>query len=523
MITKMITQTINLHEVNVFTEFFLGVSILYLIIHCLLVSVDDKNGFPLLQASLINLSTLTILMSCSLLWNDSLTTLCYISFSNSVVNDYLGFISKFIIGISSAISLTLIKHYLTTQKINSFEYVLIILFAVLGLFLLCSSNDFITAYLAIELQSLSFYVLSAFKKKSSHSVESGLKYFILGSFSSGLFLFGASLIYGSLGTLNFIEIQNMHVFQNVYGQAEWINSKGLYNLNYQLLLDTSCFAAVGLIFVLVSLFFKLALAPFHLWAPDIYENSPNSSAFFFAVVPKISIFVILIRISYHVLLSDLIWSETIISSIGVISVLVGSLGGLEQRKFKSLLAYSSISHTGYMLIAFVSESFEGFQMLFCYLIIYTGSGLCIWSVFMLLRLKKINNGKQNKDLTDFVLLKKSNKTLAAVLTVALFSIAGIPPMIGFLAKLNIFLVAVSKGLYFISFVSIMFSVFSTFYYLRVIKILYFEPRVVGKLYYPIITQNIGVIVVLNYFFLFTFINPSLLYLLTHKMSLLFTL
>jgi NADH-quinone oxidoreductase subunit N len=309
----------------------------------------------------------------------------------------------------------------------------------------------------------------------------------------------------------------------VYGQAEFINSKDSCNLNYQLLLDTSCFAAVGLIFILVSLFFKLALAPFHLWAPDIYENSPNSSAFFFAVVPKISIFVILIRISYHVLLSDLIWSETIISSIGVLSVLVGSLGGLEQRKFKSLLAYSSISHTGYMLIAFVSESFEGFQMLFCYLIIYTGSGLCIWSVFMLLRLKKINNGKQNKDLTDFVLLKKSNKTLTVILTVALFSIAGIPPMIGFLAKLNIFLVAVSKGLYFISFLSIMFSVFSTFYYLRVIKILYFEPRVVGKLYYPIITKNVGVIVVLNYFFLFTFINPSILYLVTHKMSLLFTL
>lgn len=526
----MTIGTIKLNEMNVFPEFFLGISILYLIIHCLFVFITNKNNFPLLQASLINLAVLTIFMSCCLLWNDCLISLRYVSFSNTIVNDYLSFSSKLIIGTASLVCLLLIKQYLIDQKINSFEYVIILLFAILGLFLLCSSNDLITTYLAMELQSLSFYILTAFKKSSSYSVESGLKYFILGSFSSGLFLFGASLIYGALGTVNFTEFKDLHLFS--------VNSNGfkatitdlkeinivfsiLPSINYLVLLETGNFLIIGLLFVFVSLFFKLALAPFHLWSPDIYENSPTSSALFFAIVPKISIFVVILRFSYSVLFTDLFWSKGIISLVAVLSVVVGSLGGLEQRKFKSLLAYSSISHMGYLLISFISESFEGFQMLFCYLIVYIGSGLCIWSIFMFLKLKKTNERKQNRDLADFVLLKKSNKMLAIILTTALFSIAGIPPMVGFLAKLNIFFVVLKKSMYFVAFFSIMFSVISTFFYLRIVKILFFEPCLVGKLYFPITSRKVVVVVILFYFFLFSFINPSMLYLVTHKMSLLF--
>jgi NADH-quinone oxidoreductase subunit N len=385
-------------------------------------------------------------------------------------------------------------------------------------------------YLAIELQSLSFYILTAYNKDSPYSVESGIKYFILGSFSSGLFLFGASLIYGALGTVNFTEIKDLHIFHASGNEFRSIttdtNDIGtvfniLTSFDYRVLLETGNFLIVGLLFVFVSLFFKLALAPFHLWSPDIYEHSPTSSVFFFATVPKISIFVVTLRFSSCVLFTDLSWSTSVVSIVAVLSVVVGSLGGLEQRQIKSLLAYSSISHMGYVLISFISESFEGFQMLFCYLIVYIGSGVCIWSVFMLLRLKKTDKIKQNKDLGDFALLKKSNKMLSIILMTALFSIAGIPPMIGFLAKLNIFFVAVKKSMYFIAFFSIMFSVVSTFFYLRIVKILFFEPRIVGKLYYPIKSRNVVIVVILFYFFLFLFINPSMLYLTTHKMSLLF--
>ena len=505
----MVIDSIKLNEMSVFAEFFLGISIMYLIIYSLFVSFNSQNNFPLIQSSVVNLGALTLLMSCFLLWNDSLIIVKYVSFCNTIVNDYLSFSAKIIIGVSSIVCFSLIKQYLIAQKINSFEYVIILLFSILGLFLLCSANDFITTYLALELQSLSFYILAAFKKKTSDSVESGLKYFILGSFSSGLFLFGSSLIYGALGTVNFTEIKDLFIF------TDWTTS------SFYLFLDTSDCVVIGLLFVFVSLFFKLALAPFHLWSPDVYENSPTSSSFFFAVVPKISIFIVILRFSYYALFESLLWSQELIAFVAIASVIVGSLGGLEQRKFKSLLAYSSISHMGYLLITFVSESFEGFQMLFCYLIVYTGSGLCVWSVFMLTRLKKVDTKKQNKDLGDFTLLRKSNGMLAVILMTALFSIAGLPPMIGFVAKLNVFLVAVEKTMYFLAFFSMLFSVISTFFYLRVVKILYFEPTLVGRLYHPISSLKVVTVTVLFYLFLFLFVNPQMLYLVSHKISMLF--
>lgn len=511
----MIIETIKLSEMSVFTEFFLGISIMYLIMYGLFVSFNSRNNFPLIQSSLINLGVLTLLMSCFLMFNDSLNVFKSVSFCNTIVNDYLSFCAKMIIGVSSIVCLLLIKQYLISQKINSFEYIIILLFSILGLFLLCSSNDFITTYLAIELQSLSFYLLAAFKKNSSYSVESGLKYFILGSFASGLFLFGSSLVYGALGTVNFTDFKNLLIFEEVTPIKTSIFS------NPEMIFETENFVTIGLLFVFISLFFKLALAPFHLWSPDIYENSPSSSAFFFAVVPKISIFVAIFRFSYYALFDGLAWSQEVIAIISIASIIVGSLGGLEQRKFKSLLAYSSISHMGYLLITFASESIEGVQMLFCYLIIYIGSGLCIWSVFMLTRLKKIDEKKQNKDLADFMQLKKSNVMLAIILMTALFSIAGLPPMIGFIVKINVFLIAIQKSMYFLAIFSMLFSVISTFFYIRIVKILFFEPVLVGKLYYPIISSKVSIVVLLFFLFLFLFVNPTMLYLISHKMSLLF--
>ena len=578
----MIIETIKLHEMGVFPEFFLGIGVIYLVMHGLFVSFNSANKFPLVQSSIISLSVLFLIMVCFLLFNDSLNNLNYVSFCNTISNDYLSFSAKMAVGVASIICLLLIQQYLITQQINSFEYVIILLFAILGLFLLCSANDLITAYLAIELQSLSFYVLAAFKKNSTYSVESGLKYFILGAFSSGLFLFGSSLIYGVTGSVNFEVLKDLVMFEgnSIYAKEFVINK--LYSLNYlckeivteilnlpnksttiipnlfdglkisygahsslvtsdfliQVLngfsLGTGCISMtfentigynnlilVGLLFIFVSLFFKLALAPFHLWSPDVYEGSPSSSTLFFAIVPKISIFVLLLRLSYFTFPTFVEMWEEYVTVIAVGSVIVGSVVGLEQRKFKSLLAYSSISHMGYLLISFSTGTMEGFQMLFCYLIIYMGSSLCIWSVFMLTRLKTIYNKKQNKDLGDFVLLRKSNCMLSIILTTALFSIAGLPPMVGFMVKLSIFLVAIEKSLYTVALISIVFSVISTFFYLRVVKVLFFEPVLVGRLYYPIKTQKSIIAAIFFYLFIYLFINPSILYLLSNKVSLLF--
>jgi NADH-quinone oxidoreductase subunit N len=207
----------------------------------------------------------------------------------------------------------------------------------------------------------------------------------------------------------------------------------------------------------------------------------------------------------------------------MLTVIVGSFGGLEQKKLKSLLAYSSISHMGYTLIAFSTGTFEGVQSLFCYLFLYMIASLCIWSIFLLLQLKYKYNKKQNKDLTDLNLLSKSNSILALFFSTVLLSIAGFPPMIGFLVKIGIFLVSIEASMYFVAVVSILCSVISTFYYIRIVKIMYFENSVAGKLYYPIQSNNSILIVCLFYFLLFLFVNPTLLYLFSYKIALLLTM
>jgi NADH-quinone oxidoreductase subunit N len=371
--------------------------------------------------------------------------------------------------------------------------------------LLCYSDDLITAYLAIELQSLSFYVIASFKKNSTFSVEAGLKYFILGAFSSSLFLFGSSLIYGVSGTINFEDFKDLYFFDF---PGNVLNSFDTILLQF------------GLIFVLSSLFFKLALAPFHIWSPDVYEGSPSSSTFFFAVVPKIALFVLLLRIFYYSFYNLLDNFRYFLVLISIFSVLIGSFVGLEQRKLKSLLAYSSISHMGYSLLAFSTGTFEGLQMLYCYLTIYMLSGLCIWSIFFLTRLKNKYSQKQNKDLADLFLLRKSNSILALSFAVVLLSIAGFPPMIGFLVKFGIFLVSIEASLYFVALISILCSVVSAFYYLRIVKVMYFEKGLSGKLYYPITSQKAIIVVLCLFFFFGLFINPTLLYLFSYKLSLL---
>jgi len=199
-------------EIIILPELFLGISLVYLVLHCTFLAV--RKNYYLIQNSLIYLSLLALVFTCFLVFNDSLNVLEFSAFNNTIVNDYVSFFSKLIIGSLSLFCLLMIQPFLVSQKINQFEYVLLILFSVLGLFVLCSSNDLLTAYLAIELQSLAFYVLASFKKNSTHSVDAGIKYFILGAFSSGLFLFGSSLLYGVSGTINFEEFKDLFIISD---------------------------------------------------------------------------------------------------------------------------------------------------------------------------------------------------------------------------------------------------------------------------------------------------------------------
>ena len=639
----------NLKEMSLSTEIFLSCSILQLTFYAIATSQQRKHGFVILNQQVYNIGVLILGLALLLLINENLSFFNSFSGNNFIINDYLGFASKSVICFIAFLFLILITiSYEDRTSQNNFEYTVLVLISILGLLLLCSSNDLITAYLAIELQSVAFYIMAAFKKNSTYSIESGLKYFIIGSLSSAFFLFGSALIYGCLGSLNF---EDLRVFIslssiNLLDSSTTTNSSGVlfsdslnlispitiwvYCIHLKLSTITSemssifslsnnddlinycggslisepidglnnvvvsnnlvndsilnslslnsnsfCFyenlsylnnsfdflnilentnkldsvvnqqifhtiynicsfdntqiiessrlsldlVYIGFIFIFISLFIKLALAPFHLWSLDVYEGSPNTTTVFFAVVPKLGLFVLLTRICYSIFAADNWQSYFLI--IAVFSIFIGSVGGLEQRKIKSLLAYSSISHTGYLLLSFSTNSVEGTSMMLYYLVIFMVSSLCFWSIYLFIQHKKnFYFKKRNKELGDLVLLRESNPLLALILTITLFSIAGIPPIVGFLAKIGIFLVAIKSSAYLISLMAILFSVLSTFYYIRVIKIIYFENTLVGKLYTPISTKKALLIAVLALSLIVLCIDPTIIYYLFHISSLL---
>jgi NADH-quinone oxidoreductase subunit N len=559
MVKKMsagVSSVVLLNSFTVFPEYFISTSVIYILI---VSTILTYNVYGLImQKALSNCIGLILIMACYLIINDDLMTLKLLSFNGSVSNDYLSFFSKLIVCFFSAIYFFLIAESIKEQRLISFEYLIILLFAVLGLLLLCSSNDLLTAYLAIELTSLSSYILASFKKTSSYSIEAGVKYFVVGSLSSALILLGISFIYffsGSININDFSELfTDLHDMENcnvafwsfylypdnqaIIGENPAVLDLGFWMLAWaqfglfvpyitEVFAFTKGFGSTdfsfleyGLTLVIFGLFIKLALAPFHSWSLDVYEGSPNSSTFFFAVITKLSIFIFLIRLCYFGM-SELYSCWQFYSLwVGLISVLIGSLGGLKQRKIKTLLAYSSTSNMGYVLLAFGAHDLLGIQMVLFYMVIYMTAGVCVWFIFSMVQLKaNINDFKYNKELGDFSLLRKSNPAIAFALAVALFSMAGIPPFIGFFVKMSVFSLLVSSAFDHIALMGVLCSVISTFYYIRIIKVLYYENTLTGKLYIPINTDKSIVIAaaVFSMFFLFT--NPTLLYLVTYKVSL----
>ena len=486
----------------IFPEIFFGMSLLAMIIHGVLLS--SNKMYPLIQLSSIYLSIFLLLLVCILIYN---TTLLFdVSFfNNTIILDLLAFYVKLFILIASIICLLCIIKYTEHLKINNIEYIILILFAIFGLNLLCSANDLLTAYLSIELQSLSFYLLTVFNRNSIFSTESGLKYFILGSLSSSLFLFGASIIYGVIGTTNFEDFKDIFFYS--FSKISFFEKNNFLNLSN-----------FGFLLIISSVFFKLALAPFHIWSPDIYEGALTSSTIFFAVIPKLSLFCLFVRIFQSNSFDFVNYWRYFFVFISVLSIVIGSFVGLEQIKLKSLIAYSSISHMGYTLLAYSSGTNEGVQSLFSYLIIYILSGICLWAIFLMIKFKNNYNTKNNKDISDFVLLNKTNALISLVFSTVLLSLAGFPPFIGFYVKLNIFLSVIESSMYFVSIISILCSVISTFYYIRIIKILYFENGIVGNLYYSISYLFSIILSICFFLFIFLFVDPDFIYLLTFNMS-----
>jgi NADH-quinone oxidoreductase subunit N len=365
-----------------------------------------------------------------------------------------------------------------------------------------SAYDFVSFYLALELQSLSFYILATFKKDSAFSTESGLKYFILGALSSGFLLFGMSLIYGSVGSTNFEVIL-----------------KSLVLLDYNDIFTDGFTARViiGSVFILISILFKLTAAPFHMWAPDVYEGAPTTVSIIFASVPKLALFVVLLKV-FYLLFYDFIffWQHEILFC-SLISILVGTFSALRQTKIKRFLAFSSVTHVGFLLIAFSTGTLEGVGSLFFYMIIYIVMTLNAWSIVLLLEYR--NKGSRLRYITDLQNLSKTNPVISFTLAMNLFSMAGVPPLAGFFAKMYIFFAGLEVSLNLIVIVGIVISVISAFYYLRFIKLMYFDGFNQGFLFINEGESKLIYLLGITLFIiLFFFLNPNLLALFSESLG-----
>ena len=371
-----------------------------------------------------------------------------LGFYELVVTDRLATYLKALILFSAIIVLIISEKYRSIERLYIFEYPLLILFSILGMLVMLSSNDFITLYLGLELQSLALYVLAATKKDSLKSSEAGLKYFILGALASGFFLFGASLLFGITGTTSYTVL-----------------SFNTLNPN-----DVSLLLIFSIVLIISSIAFKLSIAPFHMWTPDVYEGAPTSITAFFAIVPKIAAIGVLMRILYIALIDiHAVWLQLVLV-LGLLSIFVGAFGALLQKNIKRLMAYSAISNIGYIFLALSLGSQLGLEASLIYITVYSISAIGVFT--FILSMEKDNI--MLDEIASFSGLSKSNPFYAVCLSILLLSMAGLPPLAGFIAKFYVFKAVVISGYMWIAVIGIIGSVISAYYYLNIIKVMYLD-------------------------------------------------
>ena len=416
-------------------EIFLALSIFLI----LMIGVFVKDSYNLvLKLSLLILSITFIILANSEIINSK-------AFSDSFVQDSLSRYIKILITIGSIFVLVSSQSFIKENNLDKFEYPIIILLAILGMFFIISSNDLILFYLGLELQSLSLYILAAIDRDNIRSTESGIKYFILSALSSGLLLYGCSLLYGFTGSTNFDIISEQLVPENTG-------------------------AIFAMVFILVGLAFKISAVPFHMWTPDVYEGSPTSVTSFFAVVPKIAGLAILIKFMQVPFKNILLEWQTIIIFISIASMILGAIAAIGQKNIKRLMAYSSIGHIGYALAGVATGTISGYSSSIIYITIYAimniGAFACIFTM-------KID-GKYTESIEDLSGISKKHPLISISFLIIIFSLAGIPPLGGFFAKFYIFMSVIENEMYTLAVIGLLTTVISAFYYLRLIKIIYFD-------------------------------------------------
>lgn len=364
-----------------------------------------------------------------------------------VIDKFGGFM-KLLILMGLVASMALSVRYIIQEGMERFEYPVLVIFAGIGMMMMVSANNMLALYMGLELQSLSLYVLAAFHRNSVKSSEAGIKYFLLGALSSGMLLFGISLIYGFTGSIDF----------GVIGQS----LQGLETIPFGV--------TFGMVFMLAGLAFKISAVPFHMWTPDVYQGAPTSVTALFAIVPKVAAFGLLMRLLFEpfMALSDQ-WVQ-IIYFLSVASMIIGAFAGVAQNNIKRLLAYSSIGNMGYALIGVVVGTMEGAGAVVLYMLIYMAMTAGVFAVVMSMR----RQGLAVYKISDLSGLSQTSPALAYAMLVLMFSMSGIPPAAGFFGKLVVFNAAVAGEYYVLATLGVLTSVVAAYYYLRVIKVMFFD-------------------------------------------------
>jgi proton-translocating NADH-quinone oxidoreductase chain N len=495
------------------SEIFLSLTLLFLLVINSLILNVTKYNFPIIDKEILSQLVFSLICVLLLLLNNSIEGffsyyLFVNNFSIKIVKISIVFISIFL--------LFPISTGFKSQRLNFFEYFIIFLFSLFSTLLLVSASDFLSIYLSIELQSLSFFILASFRRNSVFSSEAGLKYFILGSFISGILLLGCSLIFGGLGTLNLINLNMLLSFP-------FLNEFTFY---YNFIL-------FGMCCLVVVFLFKIGSAPFHFWMPDVYEGAPLASTIIFSILPKCAIFFLFLKLL--AITDQFIEIKYILIFSGILSTLVGSFFALRQKRVKRLVIYSSIAQMGFLISACSINSLDSITSIYFFLFIYILTSFLLWSFISLtfnfnneiLSFNK-NNLNASMFLTSLSSFFNINKAWAFSILIVFFSFAGIPPLVGFFAKVFIFFSLINYDYIYSSLILLIISIISVFYYIRIIKIIFFEKLDVNKISSFQIMFNIHNFEIECLFFsffsfllIFFFFFPSNLLLLTNLIALYF--
>ncbi len=375
-----------------------------------------------------------------------------LAFNGLFVTDGFSDFMKILILFGAAITIAMSLGYIEREQMDRFEFPVLMLFAALGMLMMVSANDLISLYLGLELQSLSLYVITAFRRDNVRSSEAGLKYFVLGALSSGMLLYGSSMVYGFAGTTNFDGLAE--VIAGAIG-AGASPSVGLI---------------VGLVFVMAGLAFKVSAVPFHMWTPDVYEGAPTPVTAFLASAPKVAAMAMLVRVMFGPFADLFAQWQQIVVLISIASMALGAFAAINQTNIKRLMAYSSIGHMGYVLVGVAAGTEAGVRGVAVYLAIYLVMNIGTFACILCMR----QDGRMVEAIDDLKGLGKSNPLMAFALTFLMFSMAGIPPFAGFFGKYFVFLSAIEAGLYTLAVIGVLTSVVAAFYYIRIVRLMYFD-------------------------------------------------